>query len=217
MKKHIVCFGDSNTYGLCTDPEDCATPSSQRYNENERWPCLLQGFLGDEYLVLEEGLSGRTIAFEDPTHEGRCGIDYIMPCLESHSPVSMLIIMLGTNDLKERFSANATTIAQCMERFLQKALSVDCWLGQPKILLINPPKITKEMEKTDAYNIMGPGCPEKYTALTPLLKDLARKRNCLFYDAADCQTNSVDHIHLLKKGHVELASFIAQLVKTAGI
>ena len=56
MKKHILCLGDSNTHGLCGDPSDCAD-GGNRYNEEERWPCLLQKALGDEYLVIEEGLN----------------------------------------------------------------------------------------------------------------------------------------------------------------
>lgn len=65
IKKHIVCFGDSNTHGFCADPQDTADHGI-RFNENERWTCLLQKKLGAEYLVLEEGLSGRTTVFQDP-------------------------------------------------------------------------------------------------------------------------------------------------------
>ena len=68
MKKHIVCLGDSNTHGYCADPTDCADGGS-RFNEDERWTCLLQRALGDEYLVLEEGLGGRTTVFVDALHE----------------------------------------------------------------------------------------------------------------------------------------------------
>ena len=65
MKKHIVCFGDSNTHGYCAEPGDCADHGS-RFNEQERWTCLLGQQLGEAYLVLEEGLGGRTTVFQDP-------------------------------------------------------------------------------------------------------------------------------------------------------
>ena len=68
MKKHILCLGDSNTHGYCADPNDCADHGI-RFNEDERWTCRLQKALGDEYLVTEEGLSGRTTVFVDPIHE----------------------------------------------------------------------------------------------------------------------------------------------------
>ena len=59
MKTHILCLGDSNTHGYCADPNDCADHGI-RFNEEERWTCRLQKALGDEYLVTEEGLSGRS-------------------------------------------------------------------------------------------------------------------------------------------------------------
>ena len=68
MKTHILCLGDSNTHGYCADPNDCADHGI-RFNEEERWTCRLQKALGDEYLVTEEGLSGRTTVFVDPIHE----------------------------------------------------------------------------------------------------------------------------------------------------
>ena len=64
MKKHIVCFGDSNTHGYCADPADCG--GGIRFDESQRWPRLLQSLLGEDYLVVEEGLSGRTTCFDDP-------------------------------------------------------------------------------------------------------------------------------------------------------
>ena len=126
MMKHIVCFGDSNTHGYCADPKDCAE-GGNRYNEAERWPCLLQDLLGPEAKVLEEGLSGRTTVFSDPLHESMSGLEVIYSVLMSHEPVDLLIIMLGTNDTKERFNANAACIGIGMERLLDKAKSVPCW------------------------------------------------------------------------------------------
>ena len=76
MKKHIVCFGDSNTHGYCADPSDCAD-GGDRFNEDERWTCLLQKALGQDYLVIEEGLSGRTTVFPDPLQESMSGLDAI--------------------------------------------------------------------------------------------------------------------------------------------
>ena len=111
MKKHILCFGDSNTHGFCADPADCAD-GGNRFNESERWTCLLQKQLGDGYLVIEEGLGGRTTCFPDPLQEGACGLDYLVPCLGSHEPVDLLIVMLGTNDTKDRFAASAGVSAK---------------------------------------------------------------------------------------------------------
>ena len=121
MKKHIICLGDSNTHGYCADPKDTAD-GGIRFNENERWTRRLQALLGEEYLVVEEGLSGRTTCFDDPIHEGLSALDYITPCLKSHEFVDLLVIMLGTNDTKERFASNAACIAIGMGRLVKKAL-----------------------------------------------------------------------------------------------
>lgn len=79
MKTHILCLGDSNTHGYCADPNDCADHGI-RFNEEERWTCRLQKALGDEYLVTEEGLSGRTTVFVDPIHESMDASALSMPC-----------------------------------------------------------------------------------------------------------------------------------------
>ena len=125
MKKHILCIGDSNTHGYCADPADCAD-GGIRFNEEERWTCLLQKALGDEYLVTEEGLSGRTTVFPDPLHENMDVLPYIYALLKSHEYIDLLVIMLGTNDSKERLNVNAPCIALGMERLVRKAMSVDC-------------------------------------------------------------------------------------------
>ena len=215
MKKHIVCLGDSNTHGYCADPNDSADGALARFNENERWTCLLQKALGDGCLVLEEGLSGRTTVFPDPLYEGLAAIDYIHPCLMTHEPVSLLIIMLGTNDAKERFAANAGCIALGMERLVRKAKAVDCWeRGRPNILIVSPPIIGEEMHQSSVGDCMGAGCAAKSRALPPYLKATAELTGCHFFDAAQCEFNSVDYMHLTRRGHAQLAEALGTLVPT---
>lgn len=119
MKKHIVCYGDSNTHGYDGD-------TGLRFDENTRWTCLLQKYLGDEYQVIEEGLSGRTTVFDDPLHEGLNGLQLITPVLMSHEPVDLLIIMLGTNDTKVRFNCSAEAIGIGLQRLIKKAKDTEC-------------------------------------------------------------------------------------------
>ena len=94
MKKHILCLGDSNTHGYCANPNDCAD-GGIRFNEDERWTCLLQKGLGDNYLVTEEGLSGRTTVFADPLYENLDVFSYFWGLLKSHEYIDLLIIMLS--------------------------------------------------------------------------------------------------------------------------
>lgn len=102
-EKHILCIGDSNTHGLCTDPSENADHGS-RYNEEERWTCLLQKALGEEYLVIEEGQSGRTCVYEDPAMDSVNLLPVLHALLNSHEPLDLLILMLGTNDAKKNLA-----------------------------------------------------------------------------------------------------------------
>ena len=214
MKKHIVCFGDSNTHGYCADPNDCAE-RGDRFNENERWTRLLQKALGEEYLVLEEGLSGRTTVFPDPLHECMSGLDSIYSCLMSHEPVDLLIIMLGTNDTKERFGANAPCIGIGMERLVMKAKTVPAWRnGKPNILVIAPPHIGEGLYAGHPNGFgMGNGCPEKSREIAPYYAELAERQGCAFLDAEGlAEFNQLDCMHLTRKGHAALAGHLAGLV-----
>jgi len=213
MKKHIVCFGDSNTHGYCAEPHDCVD-GGDRFNENERWTCLLQKQLGDDYLVIEEGLSGRTTVFRDSLHECMSGLDSIYSCLMSHEPVDLLIIMLGTNDTKERFGANAACISIGMERLVKKAKSVEAWRdGKPNILVIAPPHIGDGLYDIPAGEAMGIGCPEKSRQLAPKYAELCVRQKCSFLDAEGIgEFNKYDCMHLTAQGHQNLAAKLAELV-----
>ena len=215
MKKHIVCLGDSNTHGYCADPADCADGGA-RFNENERWTCLLQKALGEEYLVLEEGLSGRTTVFSDPLHEAMPALDVAYPILMSHEPVDLLIIMLGTNDTKERFSVNPACIARGLERLVDKCKCVPCWGDhKPNILLIAPPHIGDEMEQSDVMPAMGLGCAAKSRELAKHYAVVAQNQGCAFLDAEGvAEFNKVDYMHLTRKGHAQLAEKLTEIVPT---
>ena len=214
MKKHILCFGDSNTYGLCADPSDCLDGSS-RYPEEQRWTCLLQQKLGDGYLVIEEGLSGRTTCFDDPLYEGLNAMDYLYPCLKSHEPLDLLVIMLGTNDTKDRFRVSPACIALGMARLVKKAQATECWGGnQPNILVIAPPHIGEEMHKTEKAVIRGTGCAEKSRLLARYYQEQCALAGVHFLDAQamGCQCNTVDFMHLTARGHATLAENLARVI-----
>lgn len=212
MKKHILCLGDSNTHGYCADPADCAD-GGIRFNEQERWTKRLQQLLGDEYLVIEEGLSGRTTCFDDPIHEGLNALDYIYPCLKSHENVDLLIIMLGTNDCKDRFYASAGCIALGMARLVKKARATDCWGGKaPNILVVAPPPIGEGMYSSSVAETMGEKCVEKSRSLARYYLEQCRLLDCHFLDADGCEFNRVDYMHLTNRGHSQLAQRLGELV-----
>ncbi len=214
MKKHILCLGDSNTHGYCADPADCAD-GGIRFNESERWTKLLQEKLGEDYLVIEEGLSGRTTVFQDPLFEGLAAIDYITPCMKSHEMIDLLIIMLGTNDTKDRFSASAPCIALGMSRLVKKAMAVEAWKdGKPNILVIAPPPIGEGMLSSEVSGTMGKGCVEKAKGLAKEYQAICELLGVHFLDAGTlgCEFNQIDYMHLTKKGHAALAEALGSLI-----
>lgn len=210
MKKTIICFGDSNTHGY-------SPATGGRYDDTERFPCLLEKYLGQNYLVREEGMSGRTTVFEDPLFEGLNGLSAIFGCLMTHEPVDLLVIMLGTNDTKERFGANAENIAKGLERLVRKAQSVTGgWQnGMPNILLPAPPPIEEGYKDTFVANEMGLGCAEKSRELAYYYEKTADLTGCHFLDAGKIpgmKMHPNDYMHLTAKSHDLLAKALAKLI-----
>lgn len=207
--KTIVCFGDSNTHGYNSE-------NMGRFTKRERWTGLLQEYLGEDYDVKEEGMSGRTTVFEDPLWEGLNGFAAIYPALMCHEPVDLLIIMLGTNDVKQRFNATPENIAKGLERLVQKAQNAkEAYAGEGKILIIAPPAIEPGYEKTFVIGEMGPGCVEKSRALAPLYREVAERNRCYFLDAGAVEGIEMypyDYMHLSLAAHEKLAKKLSELI-----
>ncbi|MEM7443064.1 MAG: GDSL-type esterase/lipase family protein [Pseudomonadota bacterium] len=143
--KTVVCFGDSITWGF--DPSEGA--NFVRFGFAERWTRRLQTELGNGYHVIEEGLSGRTAVFDDPVLGGMSGLADLPNTLKTHMPVDLLVIMLGSNDLKRRFAITADEIARALGRVVEAAATSTCGPEgkAPKILVLVPPNVG-EIEKT---------------------------------------------------------------------
>lgn len=212
MKKTVVCFGDSNTHGYCSE-------NGGRFDITERFPGVLKNYLGDDYLICEEGMCGRTAAFEDPLFEGLNGFRSIYPCIMTHEPVDLLIIMLGTNDVKERFGATAANIAKGLERLTKKAIASKEGFrdGEPNILIICPAPIDERYKTTYVINEMGKDCDEKSLLLSPYYKEMADQLGCHFLDAGainGIKMHPNDYMHLDKASHTLLALKLAEIIPT---
>ena len=206
MKKHIVCFGDSNTHGYCADPNDTAD-RTDRFNEDERWTCLLQKTLGEEYLVLEEGLSGRTTVFSDPLHECMSGLDVIYSTLMSHEPVDLLIIMLGTNDCKTRYKASASVIAKGLDQVIRKARQNAS--RHFDLLVISPIHLGVGVGDADFDPEFDAASVAVSRNLANEYRKIALQNHAAFLNASDFAAPSVtDREHMDEKGHAALADAI---------
>lgn len=216
MQKHILCFGDSNTHGFVGDLSDCKHPEFGRFDETERWTCLLQEKLGSAYRIIEEGLGGRTTVFDDPLSEGLSGLHYIAPCLRTHKPICLVVLMLGTNDVKERFSMSAPCIGLGLERLGRKIEHyLDDFDEKVQILIVSPPAIRAGIYDTPFGETMGAGCVEKSQKLGEVYRDVAQRNGWHFLDAETfgCQFNTVDFMHLTPHDHTLMAEHLAPFIQ----
>ena len=130
--KNILCFGDSNTWGY--EPL-----VARRYPADVRWPGVLQNSLGDGFRVIEEGLNGRTNVTNEEGRPIRSGLEVLPVLLESHRPLDLVVIMLGTNDLKHDFDLSAAQIADGARQVCRSVIDCEYLVDNPpEILLISP-------------------------------------------------------------------------------
>lgn len=207
--KTVLCFGDSNTYGY--------NPSTGlRYPESIRWTALLQKMLGADYRVIEEGCNGRTTVFDDPIEGWKKGLDYLRPCLNTHKPVDIVIMMLGSNDLKEVFHASPEDIAAGAETLVNDIIrfTEEKQGFVPEIILVSPPEIGEGIRDSVFFGSFSENAIERSKALSPLYKKVAEKYGCTFVDAAaHIKASAVDSLHLSPEAHATLAEVFFKTVK----
>ena len=203
--KTVLCYGDSNTWGF--------NPTTQnRFSSRERWTGALTEALGNEYRVVEEGLNGRTTVWDDPIEGYKNGKEYLIPCLESHKPIDLVAILLGTNDLKIRFSVSAYDIANSagvLVNIVQKSASGPD-NSAPQVLLMSPPVIGKLKEFAEMFKDARP----KSKDLAKFYRRVAEQYNCHFLDASKIVVASdLDGIHWDARQHGKLGKAVATAIR----
>ena len=213
----IICYGDSNTHGtLPIDFDLLETPfisSRYRLPREKRWTGILQRELGGGYYVIEEGLNGRTTVWDDPvegTHKN--GLKYLVPCLESHAPVDLVLLMLGTNDLKTRFSVSAFDIALSagvlVNTIRQSGFGPDG--KNPKVLLMCPPPLGKISYLSELFT----EGVKKSLELAKHYKKIAKLYGCDFLDVAEIiRPSDIDGAHYEEKEVAKLGLALVKVVR----
>ena len=203
----VVCFGDSNTHGM--DPVTMG-----RHPREVRWPGVLAAELAGLADVVEEGLNGRTTIWDDPYLDGRNGRSYLSPCLRSHSPVDVLVLMLGTNDLKSIFGRSAHEIAAGAGALVELALASGTGPGggAPRVLLVAPPRLEQVTERSEVW---GFGAAREVSARLPALyRVVADTKGVAFLDAAALVGGDpADGVHLGAGDHAVLGRAMARAVR----
>ena len=201
IMKTVLCYGDSNTYGYNPD-------NGLRFPDQIRWTGRLQSLLGGEYRVIEEGCNGRTTVFDDPLEGWKNGMDYLKPCLNSHKPIDLVILMLGSNDLKETFHASAKEIADGAAQLVEtiQTFTMEKQGFVPKILLISPLHIGEGIQSSPFYGRFSENAILRSKELAELYRMTAQKYNCEFADASKwAQPSKTDSLHMDAEGHKAFA------------
>ena len=206
-EKTILCFGDSNTYGA--DPA-----GKNRFDRKTRWPGVLQQELGEGFYVVEEGQCGRTTVWDDPIDGHKNGLKHLVPILQSHEPLDLVIVMLGTNDLKDHFNLSARDIANSVWRLVQTVRS--CAYpptGQvPEVLVVCPPPFAA-LESTPFEAMFREG-EEKSGQLAKAFEAVSEQRGFRLFNAGDViRSSAQDGIHLEAEEHVKLGKALAHEVR----
>lgn len=207
MTRTIVCYGDSNTHGAAPD-------GSGRLPRDVRWPGVMRAALGDGYEVIEEGLNGRATVWDSPLAPGRNGLIYLEPCLLSHRPVDLVIIMLGTNDLKHAYGLTAPEISGGAGVLVDVARSSLAGPGDtpPRVLLVSPVPLG---EATDENVQWGFGESRSVSQqLAGMYWLVAKRRGVGFFDAGSVATVSPDDgVHLDADACASLGVAMADAVR----
>ena len=210
MIKTILCYGDSNTYGYV--PE-----TGMRYHRDIRYPGRLQILLGEEYAVIEEGCNGRTTIHDDPIDGWKNGLDYLKPCLNSHKPIDIVIVMLGSNDLKTTFHLTAQQIAEGAGILVDviKEFTAEKQGFIPKIILVSPPEIGMGIRTSPFYGAFNEKAIDESRRFPEFYKKIAEDKGCIFFNAAQyIYPSETDSLHLTPEGHRILAEELCEVIRS---
>ena len=206
----ILCFGDSNTHGTKAIPEQDVI---DRHGPDIRWPGVMAKELGAGYRIIEEGLPGRTTVHDDPIEGAHMnGLTALPMLVGSHSPLDIVVLMLGTNDLKNRFAVSAADIAASIERLVATLRMLCAAPGrtQPKVLIVAPPPI----QEVDWLAEKFVGGAEKSRQLGPAIRRSAERLGTPFLDAGEhIEVSPVDGLHYDARTHAALGKVIGAAVR----
>lgn len=209
MKRRVLCFGDSNTWGYI--------PTGGRYDEHTRWPMRMGELLGGGWTVVEEGFNGRTCVYDDPVEGGyKSGLNYLPPCLMTHNPLDLVLIMLGTNDTKCRFSLTPMTIGQSMMQLVRavKLYGMNAAGDPPRCMIVAPAPILDNLMETRHAECFGEQAIAVSKGLGPELNRVSKLLRVDFFDAAPhAEVSPLDAVHWTAEGHRRFAAAMADKLR----
>ncbi|EOD78816.1 hypothetical protein D515_02322 [Grimontia indica] len=208
----ILCFGDSNTWGY--------NPSNgSRWGEGIRWTSRLQDALNidkddgseDRFVIVEEGLNGRTTVWNDPMKPYRDGSAVLPMLLLSHRPLDGVVITLGTNDLKSQFPSEPAWIAEGIRKLIGQVRECDnAGHPTPRILIVSPAPMHDANNWASGFR----DGRQKSLELASFFRAVAEEEGCDFFEAATvCEASPIDGLHLDETGHAALADALTKILR----
>ncbi|MDO8265746.1 MAG: GDSL-type esterase/lipase family protein [Candidatus Saccharibacteria bacterium] len=198
----VLCFGDSNTWGR--NPID-----RSRYDAQQRWTGVLQSNLGQDFYVIEEGLGGRTTDCENTLGEGRNGLLYFKPCVESHEP-DAIVLMLGTNDLKDIFNKSSDDIVSALEQYCILIKNLE---KKTSLILVAPTSVDVHAPGFMHPDKFSDTSVKKASELPEKIQKLAEKYGAIYINARDTAVLGVDGLHWTQESHIKFAEAMSNTIK----
>lgn len=216
---NVLCYGDSNTWGCIGRWEESDQPE-ERYDRDHRWPGVLQKELGARYNIIEEGLCGRTSIYPPVDTPWYNGEPYLLPCLRTHSPLDVVIVMLGTNDLLHNQEMTLEHLGDGITRLIEIIQGNPRWgrhAEAPKILVLAPIEIkpSSPQGRVAVYKkFRGDIGGELSRRFPEVYSRIAREKGCWYLNAADYASPcDGDGVHLDPDSHVRLGKAVADFLK----
>lgn len=209
--RHVLCFGDSNTWGFIPG-------EGRRYDERTRWTGVLAEALGNEWRVHEDGLNARTSVFPSVFKPFLNGKDALQVALWAQKPIDVLVIFLGTNDLKAHTAAQSangvgTLVHLAQQMDIRYPSSEPVFANGPKILVISPIEIGDQLPEVDPTDELG-GKHEESRKFPALFRAMCDETGAMMLAAQTiAKPSPVDCVHMTPESHRALGLAVAEAVR----
>jgi len=206
--QQVLVYADSLSWGI-------VPTTRKRLAFGQRWPGVMEIALraaGREVRVIEDCLNGRRTAWDDPSKPGRNGLVGLAQRIEIHSPLELVVLMLGTNDFQSMHEHNAWHSSQGIAALVSaiRSAPIEPGMPVPQVLVVAPPPIRSPR---------GPIAPKfeggdsKCAGLAAAYRSVCEELACHFFDAASVtMASQVDGVHLDADQHLMLGEAVAQVV-----
>jgi len=208
--QHILVYSDSLSWGIIPN-------TRHRLSFDQRWPGVMENTLsssGKRVRVIEDCLNGRRTVWDDPFKPGRNGLVGLAQRIEIHSPLSLVILMLGTNDFQSMHEHNAWHSSQGIAALISviRSAPIEPDMPVPSILVVAPPPIRKPR---GPISLKFTGGEHKCIGLAKSYEDVCKVLDCSFFDSSSViKSSDIDGVHLDAEQHIILGQTLAKIANS---